>query len=103
MEYFLLIYHLAEDYIDRRGPFRDEHLRLARAAHARGELLLGGPLQDPADRAFLVFRVPSAGLVEAFAREDPYVTNGLVKRFEVRDWKVVIGNEPAESSGAGKK
>jgi uncharacterized protein len=102
MQYFLLIYHLVDDYIDRRQPLRDEHLRLAREANARGELVLAGAVEDPADRAYLVFRTPSAGIVEAFAREDPYVTNGLVKRFEVRDWKVVIGDVPSEKSGAAK-
>lgn len=76
----------------RRQPFREEHLGLAREAHGRGELLLAGALRDPADRALLVFRVPDRSAVERFAREDPYVTEGLVKRWEVREWVVVIGD-----------
>jgi len=31
-------------------------------------------------------------LPESFARHDPYVINGLVKRWEVRPWTAVIGN-----------
>jgi len=50
-------------------------------------------LSDPADRALLVFRVPDRSIVEDFARNDPYVTNGLVTRWEIRPWTVVIGNE----------
>src|SRR5579885_1022315 len=82
VEYYILVYELDIGYLDRRTEFREEHLGLAREAHARGELLLAGAVADPADHAYLVFRVPSAGIVEAFARGDPYVTNGLVKRWE---------------------
>ena len=95
MQYFALIYYVVDDYVQRRATFRDEHLRLGREAHRRGELVLGGAFSDPADRALLVFRVKDRSGVEAFARSDAYVVNGLVTRWEVRPWTVVIGNEPA--------
>ena len=41
MKHFLLSYTLAADYLERRPVWRSEHLALARAAAARGELLLG--------------------------------------------------------------
>jgi uncharacterized protein YciI len=91
MKYFALFYEVVGDYVARRAAYREEHLRLARAAHQRGELLLGGALTDPPDRALLVFRAADRSVVEAFARSDPYVTNGLVTRWEVRTWAVVIG------------
>ena len=56
MNYYVLIYEVVDDYVARRSAFREEHLRLAREAHRRGELLLAGALTDPADRALLVFR-----------------------------------------------
>ncbi|MFN2544861.1 MAG: hypothetical protein ABR600_09900 [Actinomycetota bacterium] len=40
MGYSLLFYDVAEDYMERRPQFREEHLRLANEARARGELLL---------------------------------------------------------------
>jgi uncharacterized protein len=95
MKYFALIYYVVDDYVARRAAYRDEHLRLAREAHRRGELVLGGALTDPADRALLVFRVPDRSVVEQFVHNDPYVIHGLVARWEVRPWAVVIGNEPA--------
>ena len=98
MHYFALFYEVVNDFVTRRAPYREEHLRLARAAHRRGELLLAGALTDPADRALLVFRTTERSAVEAFARDDPYVTNGLVTRWEVRPWAVVIGNEPAAAN-----
>jgi hypothetical protein len=91
--YYALFYDVVSDYVARRGAYREEHLRLARAAQARGELMLAGALGDPADGALLVFRVADRAIVEAFAREDPYVVNGLVVRWQIRAWTVVIGNE----------
>lgn len=101
MNYFALFYHVVDDFVSRRTPFRDEHLRLAREAHRRGDLLLAGALNDPADRALLVFRAQDSAVVEQFARSDPYVTGGLVTRWEVRPWMVVIGNESSRPAPTG--
>jgi uncharacterized protein YciI len=101
MNYYALFYDLVEDYLSRRAKYREEHLRLAREAHRHGLLLLGGALTDPADRALLVFRAPDSSAVEQFARDDPYVIHGLVTRWEVRSWAVVIGNGPGGSEQKG--
>lgn len=84
--------------MSRRAAFREDHLRLAREAQRSGHLLLGGVLTDPTDRALLVFRAPDRSVVEQFARNDPYVIHGLVTRWEVRPWAVVIGNESAQAN-----
>ena len=94
MKYFALVYHVTDDYITRRAEFREAHLALAWAAHARGELLLGGAFTDPPDTALLVWRCADKTPVEAFVAADPYVANGLVARWEIRDWKVVIADQP---------
>ena len=85
--HYLLLYDVVPDYVARRAAFRAEHLSLAQAAHARGELVLGGALADPVDGAVLVFRGDSPTAAEAFARADPYVRNGLVTRWRVRAWR----------------
>jgi len=100
MNYYALLYELVDDMVTRRVPFREEHLRLAREARQRGELVLAGALADPVDRALLVFHVDNKSKVEAFARKDPYVLNGLAKQWEVRPWNVVVGNEDSPSSPA---
>jgi uncharacterized protein YciI len=91
VKHFLLFYDLADDYMDRRAQFRDEHLKKAWAAHASGDLLLGGALAEPADTALLMFKGESAAAAEAFAATDPYVLNGLVKSWRVRPWTTVAG------------
>jgi uncharacterized protein len=90
MKYYLLIYDVVEDYIARRTPFREEHLRLARDAFERGELILGGALADPPDKAVLVFHCKDKTAVEEFVQKDPYVLNGMVLSWEIRLWNVVI-------------
>ncbi|PYU48417.1 MAG: hypothetical protein DMG48_20225 [Acidobacteria bacterium] len=100
MNYYALFYEVVDDFVARRAPFRREHLRLAAEARKRGEILLAGALAEPADRALIVFHAADKSLAEAFARQDPYVVNGLVKKWEVRPWNVVVGNEPASSSSS---
>ena len=98
MKYFALFYHVVDDFVARRTAYREEHLRLAREAHRRGELLLAGAFTEPADGALLVFRTAERSAVEEFARNDPYVTSGLVSRWEIRPWAVVIGGDSPEAS-----
>jgi uncharacterized protein YciI len=92
--HFQLFYDYVEDAVARRAPFREEHLQLARAAHARGELLLAGAFADPVDGAALVFRADSQKTVEDFVARDPYVRSGVVTSWRIRPWTVVIGAEP---------
>ncbi len=91
MNYYALIYHLTDDYLQRRPAFRAEHLQLAKDAEARGELVLGGAYSDPADTALLVWRGADASAAENFVANDPYVKNGLIERWEIRPYTVVIG------------
>lgn len=93
--HFLLLYDLAPDYLERRADFRAEHLKLAWEACERGELVLGGALAEPADRAVLVFEGESADVAERFAETDPYVLNGLVIGWNVRPWTTVVGERAA--------
>lgn len=96
MPYFALTYEVVDNYTERRTPFRGEHLQRARAAAARGELVMAGALGEPAG-ALLVFRGADKAVAEAFAATDPYVTNGLVRQWTVRPWTVVIGQDPSET------
>ena len=96
MKHFLLFYDFVDDYVTRRTALRAGHLSLAWAAVERGELLLGGALTDPVDTGLLLFKGETPEVAESFARIDPYVTNGLVKAWCVREWTTVVGVEPAQ-------
>jgi uncharacterized protein len=89
--HYLLFYDVVDNYAERRTPFRKDHLAHAKAAVARGELVLGGALANPVDGTVLLFKGDSPAVAESFARADPYVTNGLVTMWRVREWTTVVG------------
>ncbi len=89
--YYILFYKTVDNYVERRKPYREAHLKYANASRDRGELFLAGALADPADTAVLVFKGDSPRSAEDFARNDPYVKNGLIQEWSVRPWTVVIG------------
>ena len=95
MKHFALMYDVVDGFVDKRMQFRPAHLELIREAHASGDLVVAGALGDPPDGALLVFRAENADVVERFAKADPYVTGGLVTRWSVRPWNVVIGAAPS--------
>lgn len=90
--YFILLYEVVDDYVKKRAPFREEHLRIANEAVEKGQLLLGGAFDNPVDGAALVFKADDRSVVENFVRNDPYVKNGLITDWKVREWTVVIGS-----------
>jgi hypothetical protein len=89
--HYLLMYDVVDDYVTRRVPLRAAHIGHARESIARGELVLGGALANPPDGVVLLFRGSSPAAAERFAESDPYVLNGLVKKWRVREWTTVLG------------
>ena len=84
---YVLLYDYVEDILERRGPFRAEHLAGIRTGQEDGRILMAGPLGDPPRGGLLVFSDQQAA--EAFAQADPYVTNGLVTNWRVDLWTTV--------------
>lgn len=91
--HYLLFYEFVPDYLERRASLRDKHLRLAWQSQQRGELMLAGALTEPTDGAVLLFECSSRAVPEQFAATDPYVTEGLVTRWRVREWATVVGKD----------
>ena len=89
--HYLLFYDVVPDYAERRLPLRPAHFAHSKAAVDRGELILGGALADPIDGAVILFRGDSSDAARAFAEADPYVTNGVVTKWTVREWNTVVG------------
>lgn len=91
--HYLLTYQYTADYLARRSQFRNAHLRQAWEWQARGALLIGGTVGDPADSAVLVFDCDSAAEVEQFVQADAYFQNGLVSSYGIQPWTTVIGKD----------
>lgn len=95
MKHYVLLLDFSEAYEARRAEFRDAHLKRAWAAADRGELILAGALTDPLDTGLILFRGESPEVVERFVRDDPYVNNGLVRHWRIREWATVVGTDAA--------
>jgi uncharacterized protein YciI len=105
MKHFLLFYEVGADYAEKRAQYREAHLIKAWESNARNEMILGGALADPTDGAVILFRAESRDVAEAFAKSDPYVQNGLVTRWYVREWSTVVGDtatSPVRPSSPGR-
>ena len=95
--HYLLFYEKAPDYAVRERPLQAAHRAHVFAAVERGELELGGPLADPDDGAnVLLFRAESIDVPTRFAKDDPYVTGGVVSRWHIRPWHTVVGPQAAK-------
>ena len=51
---------------------------------ARGEVIGIGPFTDGARGNMAIFRSREAA--EAFVKQDPFILEGLIKSYEIRDW-----------------
>ena len=96
MAHFILFYDYVPDYLQRRAAYRDAHVAYIRPYLERGEVLLGGAFANPADGAAIVFDLENSAQVEDFAASDPYVLNGLVTRWHVREWITVVGRDASQ-------
>jgi uncharacterized protein len=92
--YYLLLDDVVDRFAERRTPYRDAHLKLARTAAGNGELLLAGAFADPADGAAFVFKAADQSVAERFAANDPYVAAKLVTKWTVRKGTVMVGGTP---------
>lgn len=92
--HYLLTYEKVADYSKREPAHQAAHRAHVLDAVRRGELILGGPMLDPADGCnVILFRGDSATAAELFARTDPYVVNGIVTKWHVRPWQTCVGKD----------
>lgn len=86
----VLFYDYVENVIERRAPFREAHLALAREWKADGRIVMAGALGDPPTGAMFVFLVDDPARIDDFVAADPYVAGAIVTAHRVVPWNVVI-------------
>jgi uncharacterized protein YciI len=84
----VLTYTYVDGMLERREPYRDEHLALARRFSDEGRLLIVGALGDPPTGALLVFGDEAAAA--EFAGADPYGEAGLITEHRIEPWNVLM-------------
>jgi uncharacterized protein YciI len=87
---YLLYYDYVPYIVERRGPYRAEHLAHAETWKKDGKLASGGAVGKPPTGALFVFLVEDPAELDAFVSSDPYVQNGLVTGHRVVPWTVAV-------------
>lgn len=89
---YVVLYEPAPDVLERAPQHRDAHREWIAEFAAAGTLVGIGPFGDPVGQGSMgIFTTRDAA--EAFAEGDPFVTEGVVARYEVRDWNDILAPE----------
>ena len=81
---YVLYYRSAPDGLEKAPQHIAAHRARWSEFAANGSLLMIGPFADPREGAMGIFTTRDAA--ETFARDDPFVLNGVVSEWVVRDW-----------------
>ena len=96
---YLLTYDYIPDVLEKRGPFRAEHLQLAQDLVTSGHCLHGGPkgpLEEGAPPTGALFVFTDLASAKDFVEKDPYVSGGIVTAHKIEAWTVAVSKD-AES------
>lgn len=84
---YVLFYGAAAD-MNRARELFPAHRAKWQEFVARGQLLMIGPFTDPRQGAMGVFTTRAAA--EEFVGVDPFVLEGVVKKWELREWREAL-------------
>jgi hypothetical protein len=89
MKYVLLYQPVADVLIRAPLHFPAHSARLDRF-HQQGTLLMVGTFGNPVEEGSMaIFTTREAA--EEFVKEDPFVLNGLIQKWHIREWNEVYG------------
>jgi uncharacterized protein YciI len=84
----VMFYEVAQDGLPKARVHYEAHRTRLHEFHARGVLLMAGPFANPAEGAMGVFTSREAA--EEFIKGDPFVINGVVGKWSLREWNEVL-------------
>ena len=89
---YVLFYESGDDVASKAPLHMDRHGAHIDEFHAAGTLLQIGTFGDPqTEGAMGVFTTSDAA--EEFATNDPFVLNGVVRRWYIREWREILGGD----------
>jgi uncharacterized protein YciI len=89
MPKYVLFYESADDVRSKAPPHFRAHVARWKEFQDDGTLLMIGTFANPQDEGSMaIFTTREAA--EAFARSDPFVLNGVVHRWSIREWHEAI-------------
>ncbi|MBV8154556.1 MAG: hypothetical protein JO029_14925 [Candidatus Eremiobacteraeota bacterium] len=87
---YVLYYQSADDVMEKAPLHGAAHRAWWDGFLKDGSLLMIGPFANPKEGAMGVFKTREAA--EAFVAGDPFVLNGVVKSWQIREWLEAIAN-----------
>lgn len=87
----MLNYKYVDGMLEKRTPYRAEHLAILNQMREDGKILCAGPMTDSSGALF-IFKTTQADVME-FIEKDPYVKADLVPSYEIKEWIVGIGGD----------
>ena len=88
------LYEMAPDMMAGVSDHLSAHVERWQGFAQRGELLMIGPFANPQEEGAMgVFTTREAA--EEFVRGDPFVLNGLIRNWYIRDWMETLVPEPS--------
>jgi uncharacterized protein len=90
MKTFAAIITAAPGYVERRQPYRTDHLSYLSGLKDAGKVMLAGALADPVDGALIVYVAESLSEAERLIQADPYYRAGLWPEMRIRELTIVI-------------
>ncbi len=88
-DHHLLLYVYPDDMAERRGPYRDEHLRRIRVEKDAGRIAMAGAIGDPINGGAMAWTGATVDEIEAFVKGDPYLAAGLILSYRIEPWTLV--------------
>jgi uncharacterized protein YciI len=85
---YVLFYESADDVRAKAPLHFPAHRARWEAFRTGGTLLLIGPFANPQEGSMAIFTTREAA--EEFARGDPFVLNGVVRDWYIREWNEAI-------------
>jgi uncharacterized protein YciI len=86
---YVVLYESADDVASRVPAHFPAHRQRLDDFHGRGELLMVGAFGDPQTQGSMAI-FPSREAAESFVDGDPFVLNGVVKSYEIREWNEIL-------------
>lgn len=79
-----------------------QHIARSKQLHEEGTLLMAGAFLDRPDEPVTTMSVlVSRAAAEEYMRGDPFVLNGQVKRWYIREWANMLSVSPAQFTAEG--
>lgn len=89
---YVLQYDYVENALEKRQPHRQAHLALINKEVEKGNVVLAGAVDNPPTGGLLILRNLTRENIEQLVKQDPYVINGVVKKYSIKPYMAITGD-----------